>query len=295
MAGPASPVAPCGDGHLGAIPLPGRPVSDRPRFANPPVAEVTISVQFEPLAGLHAAHIGRLWDVWAGRYPQHEEHDALAPMPDERQDGARRPALVLTLTDETPLPRTWFLDEAGEHVVQIQRDRFVLNWRRQDEHYPHYAELLPRFREDFETFTSFAADQGLGRVEPNRCQITYLNPIPLEGERSCPDGLRGLLAGWSGAHSEPPTLAGGDASVQVRYPIVVEGAPIGLLFVSAGAAVRADNDQPVLLLELTARGRATGPSLDDIATFLDHGHDAIVTMFAAVTTPEMHAVWGRQP
>lgn len=266
-----------------------------PKFDHPPIAEVTLSVQFESLPGLHAAHIGRLWDRWSGRYPQHEEHGELAPMPDENDEGLRQPSIMLKFIEAAPLPRTWFLDASGEHIVQVQRDRFVLNWRRKDDTYPHYAELLPRFQQEYDVFASFVAEHNLGDLVPDQCQVTYLNPVPLEGEYSCPGGMAGLLEGWSGTHSESPTLDGGEASVQIRYPITDQGGSRrGRLIVTVGSAVRAETDEAVLLLEMTARGRPLSGSLEGIVEFLDHGHDAIVTMFAALTTTQMHTVWGRQ-
>ena len=275
-----------------AVTSPGHPV-----FERPPVAEVTLSVQFDPLDALHAAHIGRIWDRWADSYPRHEEHDELGPMPDEVTAVPLEAGVVFKITDSTPLPRTWFLDGVGEHIVQVQRDRLVLNWRRQDNGgYPHYTELLPQFRTVFETFEGFASEHDLGRVMPNQCQVTYLNPIPLDGELGCPDGLPGLLEGWSGATSEPPSLGGGEASVRIRYPLIAEDEVLlGRLFVNAGTAIASDTNEPVLLMEMTARGRPIGDGLEGVVRFLDIGHDAIVTMFAALTTKTMQTRWGRQP
>jgi hypothetical protein len=36
-------------------------MNDYPHFKTPPLAEVAISIQFEPLQNLHAAHYGLLW------------------------------------------------------------------------------------------------------------------------------------------------------------------------------------------------------------------------------------------
>lgn len=265
-----------------------------PVFQRPPVAEVTLSVQFESLHSLSAVDIGRLAEMWSGTYPGHEEHDELAPLQDEVAASRAAPSLQLMLVNRS-LPRTWFLDEAGEHVVQVQRDRLVLNWRRQDDgSYPHYSELLPRFRTVFEQFAAFVADRGL-EIVPNQCHVTYLNPIPLEGEDGCPDGLPGLLAGWSGTYSGPASLPDGDASLQLRYPIADSNDQlVGRLLVSAGSATKAPTGETFLLLEMTARGRPLGPDLEGIVSFLDLGHTAIVTMFAALTTAEMHTVWGRE-
>lgn len=266
-----------------------------PKFDRPPVAEVTISVQFEPLLGLSTIHIGRLWSEWIDEYPHTEEHDELAPLPDEALAGQLPPSFRFSVANR-PLPRTWFLDPAGEHVIQVQRDRLVLNWRRQGGAYPHYSLLLTKFRSVYEQFASFVAQQEIGPLVPNQCHVTYLNLIPLSGEASCPSGLSGLLVGWSDDCTDPSSLAGQEVTIQMRYPIITKPAElVGRLYVGASYAVNSTTDERVLLLEMTARGRPLTLSLDGVVTFLDLGHHAIVTTFAAITTPEMHTVWGKQP
>jgi len=266
-----------------------------PVFDRPPVAEVTLSVQFAPLLDMTAVHIGKLWETWAEEYPNTEEHDELAPLPDEASASRLAPSFHIAIRDR-PLPRTWFLDSAGEHVIQVQRDRLVLNWRRREDGYPHYSLLLPRFRSVYEQFVSFADELEIGAVTPNQCHVTYLNPIPLSGDGACPDGLPGLLEGWSAGYSTLPSLEGDEATIQLRYPIEMDAdVRVGSLHVSAGSAINATTAEPVLLLEMTARGKPLASSLDGVVDFFDLGHYAIVTMFAALTTSEMHNVWGKHP
>jgi len=266
-----------------------------PAFDRPPVAEVTLSVQYTPLLNMTAVHIGKLWEMWALDYPQTEEHDELGPLPDEAVPSHLAPSFHISIRDR-PLPRTWFLDSGGEHVIQVQRDRLVLNWRRRESGFPHYSLLLPRFRSVYEQFASFVGEMGIGALTPNQCHVTYLNPVPLSGDGACPEGLSGLLEGWSGASSSQPSLEGDEAAIQLRYPIETDvGVRVGSLHVSAGSALNANTEEPVLLLEMTARGKPLEPSLDGVVAFLNLGHYAIVTMFAALTTSEMHSVWGKHP
>lgn len=133
-------------------------------------------------------------------------------------------------------------------------------------------------------------------MTPDQCHVTYLNLIPLSGEGACPGGLAGLLEGWSADYSTPPSLVGEEAMIQLTYPIETDaGERAGSLHVSAGSVVDATTEEPALLLEMTARGRPLAPTLNGVVGFLDLGHYAIVTMFAALTTSEMHNVWGNQP
>jgi len=68
--------------------------------------------------------------------------------------------------------------------------------------------------------------------------------------------------------------------------------PVGRLIVSMQPAISSE-DKPVLRFELTARGAPITPDLDGVDRFFDIGRDAIVRGFTAITTSEMHKLWGR--
>ena len=50
----------------------------------------------------------------------------------------------------------------------------------------------------------------------------------------------------------------------------------------------------MLLMKLKARGRPDGDGFDGVLRFLNVGREWVVRAFAAVTTPQMHKMWGRR-
>ena len=102
-----------------------------PDFANPPLAEVALSVQFEPLEQLRTAQIGLLWGEFRQRFPVTEEHAPLDSVI-ERFGVSRTSVLEprLQMLETPPVPRVWFLNEAGTELIQVQQERFIHNWRR---------------------------------------------------------------------------------------------------------------------------------------------------------------------
>lgn len=68
--------------------------------------------------------------------------------------------------------------------------------------------------------------------------------------------------------------------------------PLGRLHIEAEPAIETD-DFPIVRLTLTARGSPISPTLQGVADFLDLGRETIVRAFTAVTTEEMHNIWGR--
>ena len=72
------------------------------------------------------------------------------------------------------------MNSAGTEMIQIQNDRFIKNWRKcgENEEYPRYAKTVkPAFERDFREFLAFLADENLGAVKVNQCEVTYVNHI----------------------------------------------------------------------------------------------------------------------
>src|SRR6266849_9126856 len=145
-----------------ALPL-VKPV-DLPAFDNPPVVEVASSVQFGTIPGLDAVRLGLLWSAYRDDYPRTEQYP---PLPHEIESfGAPSPSQVMFSMASMISPRCWFLNgEKGTRMLQVQHDRFVLNWRKLDideEQYPHYDEALrPLFVKEYGRFERFLREEGL--------------------------------------------------------------------------------------------------------------------------------------
>ena len=102
-----------------------------PDFERPPVNEVSLGVQVEPIDGLHAAHLGLFWGRVRRDFPALEEHPPLAPTPiEDVSSGPRLLDLQVQMLTVPPVPRLLFIDGSGTELLQVQSDRFIANWRR---------------------------------------------------------------------------------------------------------------------------------------------------------------------
>jgi uncharacterized protein (TIGR04255 family) len=268
-----------------------------PEFDKPPVTEVVLGVQFEKLGSLKTPQLGYLWQAFRARFPQTEEQPPLEPV--FEQFGARtghRPGVRLELLATPPQPRLWFLNESGNELVQIQQDRFVRNWRKQEDsdEYPRYRNLRELFRRDFEEFCSLVQGEQWGEVVPNQCEVTYLNIIPAgEGWEGHGD-LGKVLTVFAAHYSDDQLGRPEEASVSLQYVLRnVEAEPVGRLHIAANPVLRVSDNRAAIRLSLTARGKPEGDAVDGVMQFLDRGHEAIVRGFTSITTPEMHDVWKR--
>src|SRR5437879_3366164 len=112
-----------------------------PDFENPPVLEVVCGVQFPAIAGLQTRHFGEFWDQCKQDFPL--THDA-PPIPIVVDEAPSVEFLSLP-----PLRRMMMISTDNSYVVQVQEDRFNLNWRKSspDQQYPRFENIFKRFRE----------------------------------------------------------------------------------------------------------------------------------------------------
>ena len=109
-------------------------VADLPEFSDPPVAEVALSLQFRPLKEFGAVHFGAIRSRFVDKFPKFEEHPPLERAVEVFGEGpGQSQSPKIEFVSRLPLPRVWFLTEDGGQLIQIQRDRFVHNWRKSGE------------------------------------------------------------------------------------------------------------------------------------------------------------------
>ncbi len=269
-----------------------------PEFERPPVIEVVLSVQFERLEALRSPQLGYVWQAFRDRFPNTEEHPPIEPAFEQFGPKVGVGAGVhFELLSSLPAPRVWFVNAAGTELVQIQQDRFIRNWRKKAEsdQYPRYLFLRDQFTKDLEQFQSLVAQQGWGNIEPNQCEITYVNVIPAGGGWSVPGELGRVCTLFSPTYSDEGLGIPEEAAVNSRY--IISGdrdVALGRLHVAIAPVVRTTDGSSAFRLSLTARGRLAEMGADAVLRFLDHGHESIVRGFASITTSDMHKLWGRK-
>lgn len=269
-------------------------------FSDPPVTEVALSIHFDALPSLTTAHLGLLWRRFRERFPRTEEQPPLEPII-ERFGVVGQPALGMQfeLVSAMPVPRLWFLNDERTELIQVQQNFFARNWRqvKGSEEYPRFERMQASFEHELGEFRQFLADEHLGEVIPRQCEITYINHVDRtagwEGQ------LDRALTIWNPRYTEafPPAPGGEleDARFAMRYVIRnSQQEPLGRFYIEAQPGVRILDGEPVLRLTLTARGRPAGEDLAGVRRFLDIGHEWAVRGFVAITTREMHGVWGRR-
>jgi uncharacterized protein (TIGR04255 family) len=272
---------------------------DLPDFATPLVTEVALGVQFNSLDRLLAPHLGIVWADFKEHYPEAEQHPPLNPVFETfAEKGSRmpipRPDFEFLAT--IPTPRVFFINREKTELIQIQRDRFVHNWRKvgEGDAYPRFERMLETFESAYRKLEGVFARENLGSIEPNQCEVSYINQIPLPEGQSTFEAFERLFGSFTRALILDDLRAPEDARFLLRYVIPSEdGTPAGRLIVTAEPAWKLDGTN-IVQFTFVARGKPPSSDLAGVISFLQIGRKHIVRAFTGLTSDEMHKAWGRK-
>lgn len=262
-----------------------------PEYTNPPVIEVVCGVLFKPLEGLLAPHLGVLWERFRADYPVLQEKPPLAAVIERFDDS---PPVEFEITDRPPLPRTWFVHREENGIIQVQRDRFLHNWRKvgAGDEYPRYESVIKMFRERLASFNSFLDEVGLGKIEPRQFEMTYVNHIPKGNSRNSLRDIANVFPDFGWRDDESRFLSHPEA-FHWRTSFTLPD-NMGRLHATIRPAVRREDSVPIILFELTARGFGKDASEDSMWAWFDVAHEWIVRGFTDLTGDVMHKdIWKR--
>ncbi|MCY4041028.1 MAG: TIGR04255 family protein [Gammaproteobacteria bacterium] len=271
------------------------PRRNLPDFESPPLTEVLISVQFDPLPGLQVPQIGLFWSKIRDRFPHTEQHAPVDPV-NERFGPPAPPQIQVALSQLPPMLRTWFLNDDGSELIQIQADRFMHNWRKVEiqDAYPRYEYVRSQFVRGISEFCGFLEEEEIGSIRPTQCEVSYINHIEPNEIWKSHSRIGEVISAWNPSKLEEASPDIESVGIVMQQLIIDEGSkPVGRLHISAQPAYRTNSREPLIVLSLTARGAPAEPTIEGILEFADRGRDEIVRGFASVTTPTMHKYWRR--
>ncbi len=262
-----------------------------PSFENPPVVEVVCGVQFKSLDRLLIPHFGLLWEKFKPEYSACQEAPPLMPAI-ERFDGPE--PTEVEFPADPPLPRVWLVHRNNNGLIQVQRDRFLHNWKkvRLDDAYPRYAYVKQLFAQHLETFERFLADSDLGSMLPRQYEMTYVNQIPRgQGWDSLSD--LGTVFPDFCWRDRPDRFLGVPEGRHLRFNFGIPDES-ARMHVTIRNAVRREDGIQVALLELTVRGYPEDPARTAMWEWFDHAREWIVRGFADLTGDQIqNDVWRR--
>jgi len=259
-----------------------------PSYKSPPVVETAVGVEFTPISGWGTQHFGLFSGVVREEFPVVESHLALSSGiesfgPPKGED----PSVEFR---DVPDLRMWYISGDTHRLLQVQKNRLIFNWRKGegDAEYPRFEKVVfPGFQHEWTRFTRFLENQGLKRPDVVQCEVTYVNqiPLPLNEANDWHEVFR--ICTQSTGEFLPPAETG---RVLLNYLMPDK---IGRLRVSFNHALRVRDEQPIIQLQLTARGKPTTSEDASVFEWLKLGREWVVRGFTELTTDKMHLEWQR--
>jgi len=269
---------------------PSRSATPLPDFTHPPLVEVAFAVQYSELSDLSQAHLGRFWDLIRPDFPRVKDKPRLDPMPDPLQAKPTRRPFEIRIGRASPVHRTWFMSADDQRLVQLQPDRFAMNWRGhhdQETTYPRFDNLIQEFDELWGQFQQFCVDSELPTPEVSIIELLYVNRI----QASALDDVVSSVGDISLAATEAASEVQG--SLRLISPIKGDKETIGALSVAI-EPVRGPDGSSQYKMDLAARIRPGSSSWDDLRANFELGRHVIVLSFDELTPEYLHKQWGRR-
>jgi uncharacterized protein (TIGR04255 family) len=263
-----------------------------PEYADPPVNEVLIAIEFAPIVSWQPPHAGLYWSHIRADYPGMEVHPPIIPLAGQDGDLFQTQAPRLEFA-QPGLVRTWFLSQDKTRLIQIQRDRFILTWRKVsgNEQYPRFDNVLfPEFVKEFSRFKSFLKENLNIEVDITYCELTYVNHLVQGREWVVLDDLFNVMSylalprpGQYLPQLETFNMSGAfrmnDAASRLTFQII--------------HALRQTDDKQIMQMTLTARGRPNPKTDGGVSEWITIARSWIVNGFTELTTESAHKKWGR--
>ena len=254
-----------------------------PSYKNPPINEVVCGMRFHTPAELRIPHIGILWNKFREDYPNIQHAQPISSTKGE---------LLFDIATGIPLPRVWFINKSDDQLIQFQFDRFYFNWRRRQNDYPRYSEVIKNFKVIMHTIQAMFKQLNLGELKPVELELSYINHIPQGQGWETIDDLLMIFNDFKWKKSSKRLLSSPKkVSWDLEFDLPEQN---GRMNVSLKQAVRLDDKTPLLVLELKTKGIIDTKDENVVFAWYDLAHSWIVQGFTDLTTKKIQKLWERE-
>ncbi|MCH7612939.1 MAG: TIGR04255 family protein [Candidatus Marinimicrobia bacterium] len=254
-----------------------------PSYNKPPIVEVVCGMRFQPPDNLFLPHIGILWNKFRADYPNIKHAPPIASSKGE---------ILLDKATGAPLPRVWFINKTDDQLIQFQSDRFYFNWRHRQNEYPRYPHIIKNFEDILKNILEFFKEFNFGDYKPIKNELTYINHISLENGLVSIDDISNIFSDFLWNQSKNRFLPNpNQVSWLSEFTLPEQN---GYLSVSLKQAQQIENNIPLIVLEMKAKGIGDSTSIEATRKWFDLAHEWIVRAFTDLTNSDVHNIWERE-
>ncbi|MGZ9108276.1 MAG: TIGR04255 family protein [Micavibrio sp.] len=256
--------------------------SKSPKYDNAPLVELIIGVRFSKIEEFTVPYFGLFWNTIRKEFPQSQMASTLATDNAELQD-------IIETELGYPLPRLWFINNTDDQLIQVQKNRFLYNWRKRPGHeYPHFETMLPAFEKQYRNFNTFVSDTLLAAPEIQECELSYINHIPVQ------DAHDNLFSFLSHLNLEK---FGESKFLDFRLTFNCDDVPATLIINNRAVKTIIGEDEesePFYRLEITVRGNPQKFDVPGVNSWFHKAHLKVTSSFENLTDAgKQKTLWGK--
>ena len=144
-------------------------MAEHPQLEKPPIDEVVCGFIFAP-QDIDAMDFGIYWESRRNDFPMRQVHPAIL-----------EPGTVLQM-GALPI-RSWLISTDESRVLQLQHDRFFMNWRKRDSEYPRFRDhgdhkgLRSQATREFGRFANWLEERTGQAVQLSRYELAKIDVL----------------------------------------------------------------------------------------------------------------------
>jgi len=259
-----------------------------PQYANPPIIELVLGVQFNSIPGFTTGHSGWFWREHLG--PDWKVSEG-QPVPEQTEAfGSLLTSRMGFQLSQNPASRLMAENKTGDRLLQIQHSRMHYNWRKKNDEYPHFEQVFDEFNAHFTTFKEFVVNAGLNPVVTNQWEVTYVDHIPSGELWQRAEEFHNVFPGLFPHATKLDGLKAETSNVDRIYEIVPQK---GRLYVTTNLALITGEKDHSLLVNMTARGPIASDSAATLKEHMEIGHIATGQAFYGLSSDAAKRFWER--
>ncbi len=251
-------------------------------YENPPIDEIVCGTLFDSIKKLKSGHFGILWQKFRPDFPKIEDQNLVNPVPREDFENP----------DRLPLPRVWFIHRDDNELIQVQRNRFLHNWRKRqpNDRYPGYEKVVENFERYLARFQEFLVEEDLGHLVPKQYELTYIDLIPKGHGWENPGDLKKVFPNLLSLTEENIVLSGVKS---INWQIILDlPNSLGEVGISIRNAQRISNKQEFIHVEFKAM---SNHPYQPMRAWFEDAHNTITALFFNLVSDEIQEkFWGRK-
>lgn len=258
--------------------------SKLPEFEDPPIVETVMGVKFNLLKGWNNTRYGLFWQTISDKYPNFEIYPPI--------ENHRLAPLATSYLGIHPV-RCWLLTEERDKLIQIQHDRFLCNWRKNQSNsaYPRYESIKSEFQENWYAFCDFFKEHQINVPQVQECELTYINHLEKGKEWEDITDLPSVVKLWNSQIDNKFLPVPSFFGISTAYDLPNEQ---GKLNIQLNPGTREEDGKEIWQLRVSVLGRPKPSSLENIIQWFDEAREYIVLGFEDFTTEAMHELWQKK-